>query len=93
MSGHTLVGCCVHVATLIYYLSHAKDHAIKMPAEHLNSVFVDFNKMELPNRPKIIKNKRGQREVSSSSESESSESESSELESSDSESSESESNE
>ena len=71
MSGRKTIGCCVHVATVIYYLSFAKYHEIKMPAEFLNSVFVDFDKMEPSNNPRYVRSKRGTKEISSSDDSES----------------------
>lgn len=54
-----MAGCCVHVASLIYYLSYAK-HIIdfKLPAEHLNSVFVNTTLSEVPNQPRYVRNKR-----------------------------------
>jgi hypothetical protein len=58
MSGRKVAGCCVHVACLIYYLSHAKYNTIKEPAEHLNSIFVGMSQRNLPNEPKYIRKRR-----------------------------------
>ena len=71
MSGRKIVGCCVHVATVIYYLSYAKYYDIKMPAEFLNAIFVDFDKMESSNNPRYVRAKRGTKEISSSDDSDS----------------------
>jgi hypothetical protein len=51
-SGRRIVGCCSHVATVIYYLSWAKYHTLKFPAEHLNLMFIDKSKLESANQPK-----------------------------------------
>jgi hypothetical protein len=43
MSGLKVTGCCVHVATLIYYLTYGKyADEIKLPGKHLNSIFVNL---------------------------------------------------
>ena len=66
MSGRKLVGCCVHVATVIYYLSNAKYiRNNKLPAEYLNNVFIDMEKMESPNNPRYVQSIRYQKKVSS----------------------------
>ncbi|CAF0962569.1 unnamed protein product [Brachionus calyciflorus] len=58
MSGRKVVGCCVHVASIIFFLSFAKYTEIKHPAEHLKKIFVNTNKKDLPNSPEIVRNKR-----------------------------------
>ena len=58
VSGRRRVGCCVHVATVIYYLSFGKYHQTKNPAEHLNSIFVDTENNEAPNVSKYVRGKR-----------------------------------
>ena len=65
-----VAGCCVHVATVIYYLSYARNHNYKIPAEYLNNIFVNTSKKEPANNPQYVRNKR-QNNVISSSESES----------------------
>ncbi len=70
MSGQKEAGCCVHVATVIYYLSYARNHNYKIPAEYLNNIFVNTSKKEPANNPQYVHNKR-QNNVISSSESES----------------------
>ena len=55
MSGRKIVGCCVHVATLIYYLSNAKYiQNNKFPGEYLNSVFINMEKLEPANNPRYV---------------------------------------
>ncbi len=58
LSGRKTAGCCVHVTTLILYLSCSKYREIKGPGEHLNSIFIDFNKKEQPNISRYVKNVR-----------------------------------
>jgi hypothetical protein len=70
LSGQKVAGCCVHVATVIYYLSYARNHNYKIPAEYLNNIFVNTSKKEPANNPQYVRNKR-QNNVISSSESES----------------------
>jgi hypothetical protein len=53
-----MVGCCIHVATVINYLSNAKYQKLSQPAEYLNSIFVDLNKKEAANQPRYVRNKR-----------------------------------
>lgn len=53
-----VAGCCVHVATLIYYLAYAKYYAIRIPADYLNAVFVNTDLKEEPNKPRIVRRKR-----------------------------------
>ena len=61
------MGCCVHVATLIYYLSYAKNREKRIPGEQLNDIFVNIHNLEASNQPKYIRRKRGLKETSSSS--------------------------
>ncbi len=102
MYGRKRAGCCSHVATVIYYFSYAKYRDIKLPGEHLNSVFIDIKNNEAPNEPRYVRAKR-RRVIESESDSSSTEADSNEevtisakndhdLNSSDIESSESESN-
>ena len=73
MSGLKVVGCCAHVATLITYLSYSKYHTIKIPGEFLNSILVDVTNRKPSNQPKIVRNKRSNSILISSSESDDSE--------------------
>jgi hypothetical protein len=61
------MGCCVHVATFIYYLSWAKFNDVRIPGEHLNSIFVDLN--QKTNEPTYVKGNRINRVILSSDES------------------------
>ena len=66
MIGLKMVGCCVHVATLINYLAKYKYNPFKLPGKYLDSVLA---RMDRPsNNPEIIRNTRRRREQSSSSE-------------------------
>jgi hypothetical protein len=76
LSGQKVAGCCVHVATVIYYLSYARYNTNKIPAEYLNKIFVDISKKEPANIPRYVRNKRQTCMISSSESSSSSESES-----------------
>ena len=58
MSGRKVLGCCVHISTVIYYLSYAKYYPIKKPGDFLNSVLVNRDSRVLSNRPDYIKNTR-----------------------------------
>ena len=68
MSGLKVTRCCVHVATLIYYLTYAMhEDVIKFPAKHLNLLFVDFEEKEQSNQPRYVRGKRGRKESTSGS--------------------------
>ena len=77
MSGQRTNGCCVHVGTLIYYLSNLIQLArksdtlfeIKLPGDYLNRILVNVNSEEPSNKPISVKNKRKNKDISSSSES------------------------
>jgi hypothetical protein len=58
-------GCCIHVATFIYYLSYAKfrEKTTRLPAEYLNTVLVDMVKNDAPNNPNV-RQKRKKRGLS-----------------------------
>lgn len=58
----------MHIATLIFLLSNKK-YVIKKPGEYLNSIFIDTNEMESPNK---LRNVRSKRHNASSSDSDSS---------------------
>ena len=62
MSGRIVAGCCVHVATLIYFLGYAKEkidcNSLKLPGEHLTSILVKINSSEPSNSPRYVKAKR-----------------------------------
>jgi hypothetical protein len=66
-SGRRQAGCCIHIATLIYYLSYAKHRPSKLilPAEHLNTVFIDMSINQAPNKPIRVRHKRYVKEESS----------------------------
>ncbi len=70
--GRRQTGCCIHSATVIYYLSYAKlkPDRLKLPGEHLNAVLVNTDKMEAPNRPRHVRGKRRLKQMINSSESE-----------------------
>ena len=53
-SGKRIVGCCSHVAVVIYYLSFAKYNILKFPAEHLNDIFIDKKQLETSNQPRYF---------------------------------------
>jgi hypothetical protein len=57
-SGRKQVGCCIHSAVLIYYLSNSKYKEIHLPGEHLMSILVDMNRKDLPNQPRYVRHKR-----------------------------------
>ncbi len=57
-SGRKQVGCCIHSAVLILYLSHAQYHDLFLPGQHLMSVLVDLDKKESPNKPRYVRHKR-----------------------------------
>ena len=58
MSGRKIAGCCVHVASTIYYLSFARYHDLRLPALNMNLVLIDTNKKQKPNDPKLVRVKR-----------------------------------
>ena len=58
MSGLKVVGCCVHVATVICFLSNFKYKSLKLPGEHLNSIFVNLKLFESANQPRYVRSKR-----------------------------------
>jgi hypothetical protein len=62
-NGRRRLGCCSHVAAFIYYLGYAREHELKSPAKYLNKVFIDLDKKEQPNRPRLVKRRRGRRYV------------------------------
>ncbi len=78
-SGQRTNGCCVHVASMIYYFSNylhkTRNQVINHPADYLNSVLVEVepnqdDDFEPSNNPKYIRNRRRTvRETTSSSES------------------------
>ena len=64
-------GCCVHVATLIYYLTHARYHSFNSPATHLNRVLINIQNRQHPSKPTHCRIKRrSQLELSQSESSE-----------------------
>jgi len=66
MTGLKMVGCCVHVATLINYFAKYKYYPFKLPGKYLDSVLA---RMDRPSyNPGIIRNTRRRREQSSTSE-------------------------
>lgn len=64
LAGHQVAGCCVHVTSIIHFLSRAKDlikkdpQNIKFPSVHLNKIFVNTSLSEKPNDPRYIRHKR-----------------------------------
>ncbi|CAF1047844.1 unnamed protein product, partial [Brachionus calyciflorus] len=58
-SGKRLVGCCTHVATIIYFLSNSKFRPEKyQPAEYLNYILVSFDTLNPTNQPQYVRNRR-----------------------------------
>ena len=58
LSGRKRVGCCVHVAAIIWYLSWGRFHNFRLPGQYLNEIFVNFNEKEATNCPKYVRNDR-----------------------------------
>ena len=58
MSGRKVAGCCVHVASVIFYLSYARFNNINLPALNKHLVLIDTTKREKPNNPRLVKAKR-----------------------------------
>lgn len=62
--GSRQAGACIHVTTVIYYLSNMKywDEIVRgtflSRGDYLNSVFIDKTKSQMPNEPFIVRNKR-----------------------------------
>jgi hypothetical protein len=86
MSGKRTNGCCVHVATVIYYLSnvvHVDQSQLKYPGSYLNKILVDINSNSAANNPHYVRNGRKLKDIISSSESENDLSSDSDPESSD----------
>ncbi len=72
MSGQRTNGCCVHVATVIYYLSnvvHVDRSLLKYPGNYLNRILVNMNNNYAANCPQYIRNNRKLKDCASSSES------------------------
>lgn len=57
-AGRRVVGSCVHVATIISYLSYIRYSFLRIPAVNNQKIFFDKNSNEPPNRPRYVKNKR-----------------------------------
>ena len=57
-SGRKQVGCCIHVASFIYYLSFARYSDIKIPGEYLSSVLIDTANKQSANKPLYARKKR-----------------------------------
>ncbi|CAF1032073.1 unnamed protein product, partial [Brachionus calyciflorus] len=57
-SGQKIFGCCVHVATLIFFLRYGRKNIIESPARFLQKLFINFKKMNSPNKPRYLKNSR-----------------------------------
>ncbi|CAF1147816.1 unnamed protein product, partial [Brachionus calyciflorus] len=57
-SGRRVVGCCVHVATAIIYLSYIRYSSFKIPAENFSKIFHDKNSNRSPNRRQYVRNNR-----------------------------------
>lgn len=94
MSGRKVAGCCVHVASVIFYLSYSRHYNLKLPALNKHLVLIDTSKKQKPNNPTLVRVKRTKNNeiTNNSNESESSSSEESDKEYTDSESDVSESN-
>lgn len=81
MSGRKVAGCCVHVASVIFYFSYARNQNLKLPALNKSLVLINTAKRQKPNNPTLVRVKRSKNnyninnsietEVSSSDESES----------------------
>ena len=53
--GKRTTGCCIHVATVVYYLAFGKYQEDVLPGEYLNSVLVDLSKLDSPKKPKYVR--------------------------------------
>ena len=63
LSGKQVVGCCVHVTAVLFYLGHVKNNLFKpgivsSPAKYLNQILVNIDKKEISNKPRYVRNKR-----------------------------------
>lgn len=74
-SGRRVAGCCIHVATVTYFLGCIKKKERRFPAEHLNSVFINMVNNDIPNDPRLVKVKRRERQPSTTTEESSNEEE------------------
>jgi len=71
MSGQRTNGCCVHVTSVIYflsYLNHKNQSMVKFPGNHLNNILVDINSSRAANNPQYLRNQRRIKDLPSSSE-------------------------
>ncbi len=57
-SGARVLGCCVHAATLIYFLSFARYNTVALIGKHLDSVLVDRTQLDSPKKPRYVRSKR-----------------------------------
>ncbi|CAF0991642.1 unnamed protein product [Brachionus calyciflorus] len=63
-TGQRVVGCCSHVAAVIYYMSFAKhNYLLSNSADYLNSILVNMESFDTANDPKYIRNKRGNKSL------------------------------
>ena len=63
LSGKQVVGCCVHVTEVLFYLGHVKNNLFKpgivsSPAKYLNQILVNIDNKEISNNPRYFRNKR-----------------------------------
>ena len=86
MSGRKVAGCCVHVASVIFYLSYARHYNLKLPALNKNLVLIDTTKKQRPNKLTLVRVKRSRNKNNVLNRSETSSSDESENETTDDES-------
>ena len=64
LSGLQVAGCCVHIASVIYYMSYIMRNELKSPnffkspSKHLNSILVNPKIREKSNQPRYASHKR-----------------------------------
>jgi hypothetical protein len=64
LSGLQVAGCCVHVASVIYYMSYIMRNELKSPnffkspSKHLNSILVNPKIREKSNQPRYVSHQR-----------------------------------
>ncbi len=61
--GKQVVGFCVLVTAVLFYLMHVKNNLfipgiVSSPAKYLNQILVNIDNKEIPNNPRYVRNKR-----------------------------------
>lgn len=57
-TGKRIVGACVHVATILYYLGYAKTRPLHLPGNYLNSLLVDTIQTKPSNDPQYVRRRK-----------------------------------